>query len=668
MARRGSARHLWNIFQLPTEHFVEARCIRGMSSTGNTAENLLAEVGWIRKIAGALARNDPDADDLTHDTWVALLRAPPSSNRPARPWLRRVLQNTWSNQVRSRHRTWRRDLDHAQDHSATASSPEDLLAGIELQKALATLILNLEEPFRRTVLLRYYKGLSSKQIASEMDVPCGTVRSRLKTALDAIRTGLDQRYPGGRNAWLAALAPFTGTPHGRFAKSALAGGVALLTIIGIAGFTQRAQFVAGEFNTGTKSTATAVTLETIGTPRQPRPLTFNTDRGQEALQIPVKLDQCIKRITAVRTATDKLMPEYLANADPGTLFDEGEPNPVAESAILAPVNRIVNNAAPDAETSLTCKTFACRLVILEPNGADSNRWMGPFQRDPDPQERTSGMRFGGARTPKDPVSGVVVQESVVHLRLASASGARVSRDKPEPVVYRTYASAPLPSDARSCEHELQNLQARMTQMQRIIENERPLNERFADGERDQAREQTFGATVREVFKLPPDSPHVDVRCQGDVCRVAIDSSLNRDDIEQQLYHREINRQVSTMMIGHDLYIKMADPETVYGMDVVVEISKRVENDGAVQRCYEIDPREGQLLLIFHTDGTPVGDEGSASVTAVDEGALSSTKLARCMLEAARIAIDSYPLPEKISGARFTRQINFPPKKSARAAD
>src|SRR5262249_23526210 len=64
----------------------------------------------------------------------------------------------------------------------------------------------LEEPFRETVLLRYYEDMSCADIARMKGMPAGTVRWRLKTGLDRVRAALDAEL-GDRRRWQRALAP-----------------------------------------------------------------------------------------------------------------------------------------------------------------------------------------------------------------------------------------------------------------------------------------------------------------------------------------------------------------------------------------------------------------------------------------------------------------------------
>jgi RNA polymerase sigma factor (sigma-70 family) len=72
-------------------------------------------------------------------------------------------------------------------------TPEQLVDRARVQQRVARGVLELDEPFRSTVLLRYYEGLSSAEIARRLSIPAATVRARLKTGLDRLRAASPAR-------------------------------------------------------------------------------------------------------------------------------------------------------------------------------------------------------------------------------------------------------------------------------------------------------------------------------------------------------------------------------------------------------------------------------------------------------------------------------------------
>lgn len=62
------------------------------------------------------------------------------------------------------------------------------------------------------MILQFIEGYSSAEIARQLGIPDGTVRRRLKVALDQLREGLRRRSDQPRRGWLAALVPFARLP------------------------------------------------------------------------------------------------------------------------------------------------------------------------------------------------------------------------------------------------------------------------------------------------------------------------------------------------------------------------------------------------------------------------------------------------------------------------
>ena len=194
-------------------------------------EELLVHADWLRRLAGRLV-DESDADDLVQETWIAALRSPPQRAQrapgSARPWLAQVLRNL----VRSRFRARRVRAVAAPELTAIAAAderdpsrgPDELLQRATLERDLATLVLQLDEPFRTTILLRYREGRTAADIARHSGVPAGTVRYRLHEGIARLRARLDNRHAGegGRARWRALLAPLAAAAPKLPAPQALA--------------------------------------------------------------------------------------------------------------------------------------------------------------------------------------------------------------------------------------------------------------------------------------------------------------------------------------------------------------------------------------------------------------------------------------------------------------
>lgn len=170
--------------------------------------DILQHGEWVRRLALALVKNPDDADELAQETWEAALSRPPREAGPLRPWLAGVARNLARMRARSSGRRVRREESSVVPEPA--QSPDELLERIEMQQQVVRRVLALDEPFRSTLLLRYYEGCSAADIARRQEVPAGTVRWRLKRGLDDLRRQLDDAHQGDRKRWALLLAPRSG--------------------------------------------------------------------------------------------------------------------------------------------------------------------------------------------------------------------------------------------------------------------------------------------------------------------------------------------------------------------------------------------------------------------------------------------------------------------------
>lgn len=181
-----------------------------MSDTTRPTTDLLTQhVTWLRGLAYHLVRDADAADDLAQETVVRALQRPPTEAPRLRSWLAVVLRNL----VSERHRaTGHREAREKRSAKPDRLPPTDeLVARLEIQRQLADAIAALDEPFRTAVLLRFYEGLSPRQIAARLGVPVATVKSRIGRGLERLRGRLDESY-GDRRAWVCVLVPLAARP------------------------------------------------------------------------------------------------------------------------------------------------------------------------------------------------------------------------------------------------------------------------------------------------------------------------------------------------------------------------------------------------------------------------------------------------------------------------
>lgn len=196
-------------------------------------DDLLAHRQWVRSLARRLAADEARADDLEQETWLAAVEHPPRDPRSIRGWLGTVVRNLHRNSLRGDVRRERRETA-TRLREPEPGAPE-IVAEAETQHLLVSEVLALDEPYRSTVLLRWYEDLTPTEIAARQGVPVDTVKTRLRRAVDRLRERMDARFDGDRKAWcLLALGggdragPGIGSAAGtKAALTGVAGGMAM---------------------------------------------------------------------------------------------------------------------------------------------------------------------------------------------------------------------------------------------------------------------------------------------------------------------------------------------------------------------------------------------------------------------------------------------------------
>jgi RNA polymerase sigma-70 factor (ECF subfamily) len=180
----------------------------------------VTHAAWLRRLAAGLLRDPDAAEDVVQSTLVAAWRNPPRADRDVRPWLAEVARNQAHDQRRGEGRRRTREaVAHeaavvANRERSSAICPEALIGELEVHRQVAEVVAGLAEPYRSTVVLHYYDGLDSTEVAQRLGVAAGTIRWRLKEGLEQIRTALDQKNAGERARWQRALLPLVPLPAG----------------------------------------------------------------------------------------------------------------------------------------------------------------------------------------------------------------------------------------------------------------------------------------------------------------------------------------------------------------------------------------------------------------------------------------------------------------------
>lgn len=170
-------------------------------------EVLLQHQAFLRALARGLLGDEHAADDAVQTAWVAAVERPPEGLDTPRAWMARVTQNVAGKLRRSEGRRAARERAAARREALPSTA--ETVEREELLRSVTDAVLALEEPYRSTVMSRYYEGLDARAIAARERLPLATVRSRLSRALARLREQLDRRH-GGREVWGMGLAALLG--------------------------------------------------------------------------------------------------------------------------------------------------------------------------------------------------------------------------------------------------------------------------------------------------------------------------------------------------------------------------------------------------------------------------------------------------------------------------
>jgi RNA polymerase sigma-70 factor (ECF subfamily) len=163
------------------------------------AQAALVHIDSLYGTALRLTRRAADAEDLVQDTYLKAFRSAhqfePGTNLKA--WLFTILHNTFRNDRRHDGRNPIDADNEAVEQAASAGpgaqSPEQILTRATLDADLQGALDALPAAFRQAVWLRDVEELSYAEMAQVLDVPIGTVMSRISRGRRALAEGLHAR-------------------------------------------------------------------------------------------------------------------------------------------------------------------------------------------------------------------------------------------------------------------------------------------------------------------------------------------------------------------------------------------------------------------------------------------------------------------------------------------
>lgn len=163
-------------------------------------DEMLPHLDAIYNFALRLTTDPNDAEDLVQDTIVKAFRFFNSYEKGtnAKAWLFRILKNSYINNYRKKSKQPHQvDYDEISTFYETVRSEqsnttdmEDIMYGQLLDDDVTRALERIPEDFRTVVLLCDVEGFTYEEIANMLDVPIGTIRSRLHRGRNLLRAQL----------------------------------------------------------------------------------------------------------------------------------------------------------------------------------------------------------------------------------------------------------------------------------------------------------------------------------------------------------------------------------------------------------------------------------------------------------------------------------------------
>ncbi|MCP4134392.1 MAG: sigma-70 family RNA polymerase sigma factor [bacterium] len=169
---------------------------------------LLKESDYIYKCAYRFCGNRMDAEDLTQETFYLAYRNfhQLKDTEKCKGWLFSILRNLYLKEIEVKQKEKLVDIDDyiekfAADPGGEATESEMDISSDDIRKALDV----LEEKYKTPLLLFYFNDFSYKEIAGTMDIPIGTVMSRIARSKLFLRRYLNNTVTGENSGKIIPL-------------------------------------------------------------------------------------------------------------------------------------------------------------------------------------------------------------------------------------------------------------------------------------------------------------------------------------------------------------------------------------------------------------------------------------------------------------------------------
>ncbi len=156
-------------------------------------ELIVPEMPFLARISRAMSHSQAEADDLAQDTLVKAFRAIDRfDGKFPRAWLTRIARNTAINRDQRNREFLQADDSpiEPEPDPAELTDPEDIVLSGVVDENLKAALDSLPPSFRTLIQLVDVEGMSYQEAADVLDIPIGTVMSRLHRGRERLRKAL----------------------------------------------------------------------------------------------------------------------------------------------------------------------------------------------------------------------------------------------------------------------------------------------------------------------------------------------------------------------------------------------------------------------------------------------------------------------------------------------
>jgi len=156
-------------------------------------ELIVPEMSFLARIARAMSHSQAEADDLAQETLVKAFRAIDRfDGKFPRAWLTRIARNTAINRDQRNREFLQADDSpiEPEPDPGEVSNPEDIILSQVVDENLKNALDGLPPSFRTLIQLVDVEGMTYQEAADVLDIPIGTVMSRLHRGRERLRKSL----------------------------------------------------------------------------------------------------------------------------------------------------------------------------------------------------------------------------------------------------------------------------------------------------------------------------------------------------------------------------------------------------------------------------------------------------------------------------------------------